>query len=50
MTIGSWWPLAAAAVGMFATTRLVIEPEEDYLADRFGVEYARYRSKVRRWL
>ena len=50
LTIGSWWPLAAAAVGMFATTRLVIEPEEDYLADRFGVEYARYRSKVRRWL
>ena len=43
-------PLAAAAVGMLATIRLVIEPEEDYLAARFGDEYARYRSKVRRWL
>jgi protein-S-isoprenylcysteine O-methyltransferase Ste14 len=50
LATGSWWPLAAAAVGMFATTRLVIEPEEDYLAVRFGDEYARYRSRVRRWL
>ena len=50
LATGSWWPLAAAAVGMFATTRLVIGPEEDYLADRFGDEYAHYRSRVRRWL
>ena len=35
---------------MLATIRLVIEPEEDYLAARFGDEYARYRSRVRRWL
>ena len=50
LATGSWWPLAAAAVGMLATTRLVIGPEEDYLADRFGDEYAHYRSRVRRWL
>ena len=25
-------------------------PEEDYLADRFGDEYAHYRNRVRRWL
>ena len=50
LATGSWWPLAAAAVGMLATTRLVIGPEEDYLADRIGDEYAHYRSRVRRWL
>ena len=50
LATGSWWPLAAAAVGMLATTRLVIGPEEDYLADRFGDEYTHYRSRVRRWL
>jgi phospholipid methyltransferase len=50
LATGSWSPLAAAAVGMLATTRLVIGPEEDYLADRFGDEYAHYRSRVRRWL
>jgi protein-S-isoprenylcysteine O-methyltransferase Ste14 len=50
LAMGSWWPLAAAAVGMLATSRLVIGPEEDYLADRFGDEYARYRTRVRRWV
>lgn len=50
LATGSWWPLAAAAVGMLATTRLVIGPEEAHLADRFGDEYAHYRSRVRRWL
>lgn len=50
IAMGSWWPLAAAAVGMLATSRLVIGPEEDYLADRFGDEYARYRTRVRRWV
>ena len=50
LATGSWWPLAAASVSMLATTRLVTGPEEDYLADRFGDEYAHYRSRVRRWL
>jgi protein-S-isoprenylcysteine O-methyltransferase Ste14 len=50
LATGSWLPLAAAAAGMLATTRLVIGPEEDYLADRFGDEYAHYRRRVRRWL
>ena len=34
---------------MLATIR-VIGPEKDYLADRFGDEYAHYRSRVGRWL
>lgn len=47
---GSWWPLGAALLGTLATTHLVIRPEEDYLGRRFGAEYTRYRSRVRRWL
>jgi len=35
---------------MLATNRLVIAAEEDYLAERFGADYERYRSRVRRWI
>jgi len=38
--------LAAVAI----VDRLVIAREEDYLARRFGEEYASYRQRVRRWL
>lgn len=47
---GSWWPLVATPLCMIATRRLVIDPEESYLADRFGAAYADYRARVRRWL
>jgi protein-S-isoprenylcysteine O-methyltransferase Ste14 len=47
---GSWWPLIVAPLCVRATTRLVILPEEDYLADRFGEDYQRYRTRVRRWI
>ena len=33
-----------------AILRLVIMPEEAYLAEHFGDDYVRYRSTVRRWL
>jgi protein-S-isoprenylcysteine O-methyltransferase Ste14 len=49
LRVGSWWPLIAAPLCMRATTRLVILPEEEYLADRFGEDYQRYRTRVRRW-
>jgi protein-S-isoprenylcysteine O-methyltransferase Ste14 len=29
---------------------MVIKPEEQYLARRFGQDYATYRAGVRRWL
>ena len=45
-----WWPLLVAPLCMRATTRLVIVPEEEYLADRFGEDYQRYRARVRRWI
>lgn len=47
--VGSWWPLIIAPLCVLATHRLVIVAEEDYLARRFGGEYDRYRSRVRRW-
>lgn len=46
----SWWPLAAMSGGVLATQQLVIRPEEEYLAARFGADYDSYRSRVRRWL
>jgi protein-S-isoprenylcysteine O-methyltransferase Ste14 len=47
---GSWWPLIVAPLCIRATTRLVIVPEEEYLSDRFGEDYQRYRAQVRRWI
>jgi protein-S-isoprenylcysteine O-methyltransferase Ste14 len=47
---GSWWPLLVAPLCIRATTRLVILPEEEYLADRFGQDYQRYSTRVRRWI
>ena len=35
---------------VFAVQRNVIEPEERYLAVRFGAAYASYRARVRRWI
>jgi protein-S-isoprenylcysteine O-methyltransferase Ste14 len=35
---------------VLATHRWVIVPEEEYLERRFGDEYERYQSQVRRWL
>jgi protein-S-isoprenylcysteine O-methyltransferase Ste14 len=47
---GTWWPLIIAPLPVLATHRWVIVPEEDYLKRRFGDEYERYQSQVRRWL
>jgi protein-S-isoprenylcysteine O-methyltransferase Ste14 len=48
--VGSWGPLIVLPLSMLATYRLVIAPEEEYLGDRFGDDYARYRAHVRRWI
>lgn len=47
---GSWWPLATLAIAVALIRRLVIGPEERYLAERFGRTYLDYRARVRRWL
>jgi protein-S-isoprenylcysteine O-methyltransferase Ste14 len=45
-------PLAALGVPAFVTwmTRVQIPREERALEERFGEEFARYRTRVRRWL
>jgi len=48
--VGTWWPLIIAPLPVLATHRWVIVPEEEYLKRRFGAEYERYQSQVRRWL
>jgi protein-S-isoprenylcysteine O-methyltransferase Ste14 len=48
--VGTWWPLTIAPLPVLATRRWVIAPEEEYLKRRFGAEYERYQSQVRRWL
>ena len=48
--VGTWWPLILLPICVLGTDRLVIAAEEDYLGRRFGTDYERYRSTVRRWL
>jgi protein-S-isoprenylcysteine O-methyltransferase Ste14 len=50
MLLGSWWPLAFWPLVIIAVRQLVIRPEEQYLAQRFGSDYTDYQSGVRRWL
>jgi protein-S-isoprenylcysteine O-methyltransferase Ste14 len=47
---GSWWPVATLPFALVAVGRVVIGPEERYLANRFGHLYSNYRTQVRRWL
>src|SRR6185503_4522925 len=39
LLFGSWWPLALWPLVVVAVRRLVIRPEEQYLARRFGQTY-----------
>lgn len=47
---GSFWALVLVPVGIAALWWGAIVPEERYLADKFGDDYAAYRTRVRRWL
>jgi protein-S-isoprenylcysteine O-methyltransferase Ste14 len=47
---GSWWPLLFLPIVLGGVRRLVIAPEEAYLSEAFGVAYATYRTRTRRWL
>jgi len=46
---GSVWFLIALPIAVLAVTKLAIEPEERYLAEKFGAAYLEYKSRVRRW-
>lgn len=50
LALRSTWLLIAAPCVAVALTRLAIEPEEAYLARRFGAAYLNYTSRVRRWI
>lgn len=43
------WLLILALPTAFVTQQLLIVPEERYLEEKFGAEYVRYRTRVRRW-
>ena len=46
---GSWWPVATLPFALVAVRRVVINPEESYLANQVGQRYSNYRARVRRW-
>ena len=46
----AFWSLVLLPVGLGLLWWGAVRPEEDYLAARFGPEYADYRRRVRRWL
>lgn len=45
----AWWVILSLPL-FFALQFLLILPEEQYLLQRFGAQYAGYMSRVRRWL
>ena len=47
---GTLWGLILSPLLLWTATRVVIRPEESYLATRFKDTYADYKSRVRRWL
>ncbi len=47
---GNGWALVMTVLFMLALIRYTIRREEDYLAEKFGTDYTRYRESVRRWL
>ena len=44
------WVSAFALLALFVVHLVAVVPEERYLAELFGEEYARYRNRVRRYL
>lgn len=50
LNAGSYWGILLAPIMLILFNRLVIEPEEEYLAQKFGEEYRNFQAKVRRWL
>ena len=50
LALGTYWGAVLSPVLALGMTTLVIRHEEAYLQKKFGDEYARYKSRVRRWL
>lgn len=45
-----FWALVLIPLVIWLVNRLIIRKEERYLEERFGEEYRRYKTEVRRWL
>ena len=50
VVLNTAWPLVLLPALLASLYALVIRPEERYLGDAFGQEYADYRARVRRWI
>ena len=50
LLLGSGWVLLMLVPALLLVRYRVIAPEERYLEDKFGEEYRRFRSHVRRWV
>lgn len=50
LALGTLWGAMFSPMLVWGLNTLVIRYEESHLEKRFGDEYARYRSRVRRWL
>lgn len=50
LALGNLWILLLTPIAVFVLIKLVIEPEEKYLEDKFGETYLSYKNRVRRWL
>jgi protein-S-isoprenylcysteine O-methyltransferase Ste14 len=47
---GTYWGILLAPILVILFNRLVIQPEEEYLAQKFGEQFMIYKEKVRRWI
>ncbi|MGC9394121.1 MAG: methyltransferase family protein [Anaerolineae bacterium] len=50
LMMNTFWTLATLLVSMIVCHYVLIVPEEEYLASKFGEAYKAYTATVRRWL
>ena len=50
MALGTLWGLIMAPLLIISLNYFVIRYEEEYLFNKFDVDYTNFRSRVRRWL
>jgi protein-S-isoprenylcysteine O-methyltransferase Ste14 len=48
--MGTYWGVLLAPMLVILLNHLVIQPEEEYLARKFGEQFDLYRTRVRRWI
>lgn len=50
LVLNSLWFLIGTIAFMLSVYQLAVRPEEHYLTNKFGDDYAAYCARVRRWL